>query len=179
MGEKQEDNQLVPINSNTSKESNIKELPKFKIVSEGGLKYIADAQTGNIVSKGYHDFEVYRNEGSEGRPTFVTLLGKKGAVKRALRLSEDNNGSPYFEESPEDFHDMEVREDLGNLILVQTGSMKHIVNPSTGTKASEGYHDFYEKDGKLYGKSGAFTEEVDVSGLRPNTEFLLEEENPS
>ena len=179
MNEDKKDNQLVSIHRNTSKETIKKELPNFQIVSKGGFKYVADAQTGNIISKGYHDFEVYRREGSEGQPTFVTLLGEKGAMKRALRLSEDKEGSPFFEESPESFHSMEVREDLGDLIIIRIGGVKYIVNPSTGTKASRGYHKYYEKDGKIYGELGALTEEIDISGLKPNTEYLLEDENPS
>ena len=174
MGENQEDSLINSIRRKIRKE-NISEPPKFKIVSKREYKYIADAKTGNIVSNGYDKFEVHRREGSEGQPTFVTLLGKKGSKFHALRLEEDSKGSQYFEESAEDFHDMEVREDLGDLILIKSGAKKYVVNPSSGTKATKGYHEFYEKDGKLYGQLGATTEEVDVGDLEPRAEYLLEE----
>ncbi len=132
------------------------ETGKYRLVQKGALKYIADKH-GHVVSDGFHSFSVF--EHSEGDTKIVGILGRIGADTRALRppTLED----PVFRSSPEGFHDIEFRKDLGDRFAINIGAMKYLIN-NHGEKITGGYHEFFIRDGKMFGQTGPFVEEVKV-----------------
>lgn len=128
---------------------------KYGFVREGGLVYIVD-EAGNKVSDGYHSYELFTSSAPDGTE-IKGILAKLGAMSVALRPpTEENN---RFQPSAEKFHDIHYRADLGGVFVTQTGAMQQIVDndgrPITGT-----YHEFFMRDGKLYGKMGAHIEQI-------------------
>ena len=94
------------------------ELPQFRIKHEGPLQFIVDA-SGRKVSKGYHDFEVFRYE--EGSNQVAALLGIYGATKFVLKIPSEEGGE--FKESSDRFHEIEYRPDLDGLLVTRAGAV--------------------------------------------------------
>jgi|GEM_PF-2752253 len=127
------------------------EMPNgYSFEREGSVFYIVNPD-GQRVSNGYHSFEVF-NEGEHR-----ALVGQLGAIGRILKIPE--NKDDFFEESQAEFHDLHFQQDVQRLIS-KTGAMNYIIDPMTGQEISDGYHEFFMKDGKLYGRKGATVEEV-------------------
>lgn len=122
----------------------------YHLSSIGGLYAIANSKN-KIVSKGYHDFSKFEYGGNVG------IIGSLGADNRVLRIPDKEND--FFIESPISFHSLRFDDDLG-LLISQTGGMSYIVNAETGEAASKGYHDFFMKNGELFGVTGAREERV-------------------
>lgn len=135
------------------------EMGKYRMVQKGALKYIADKR-GRIVSDGFHSFSVF--EHNEGDTKIVGILGKLGADTRALR--PPTSGDPVFRSSPEGFHEIEFRGDLGGRFAIKIGALKYLINDQ-GRKISGGYHEFFIRGGKIIGQIGVDEEEVKIPGV--------------
>jgi len=137
--------------------SEVSHIGEYKILRRGSLKYIVDF-SGNIVSDGYHSFSIFRQE--DDNRTIVGLIGELGAMKYALNppTAKDN----HFRASPEGFHDLVYRKDLGNRFVISRGAAHYLVD-SVGKIISKGYHEFAFKDGKIFGIIGSHIEEVALS----------------
>lgn len=141
---------LPAIQEMTTEEKKITE--QYSIIKEGAMKYITNSR-GKIVSEGYHDFKVIRHG------ELLALIGQTGAMQRLLKMPTSEEG--FFEESPAEFHELRFNNELG-LLIAKEGAMQFILDMNTGEKISEGYHSFFEKNGKLYGRMGARMEEIDT-----------------
>lgn len=125
---------------------------KYSILKRGSLKYIVNP-LGKIVSGGYHEFKVFKHG------NMFALLGKLGAIERLLK--PPRNIDDFFEESPVKFHNLNFDDKLG-LLIAKRGARKYIIDMNTGEEISRGYHEFFRKDGKLWGCMGAVEEEVQL-----------------
>lgn len=123
---------------------------------EGALIYIVDS-TGNKLSSGYHDFKLFKKR--VGDTEITALIGELGGMKSLLKMPE--NPGDFFEEMKTKFHELEINDELG-LILVKTGALKKILDPNTGKAMGKGYHDFFWREGRLYGVLGSSVEEVAI-----------------
>lgn len=133
---------------------------KYHFVKQGSLTYIVD-ETGDKVSDGYHEFEIFKAE-AEGGSEIRGILASLGAKKKVLSPPTEDN--PKFRASEEEFHELHYRPDLGGVFTTKTGAMQHIVG-SDGKPASKGYHDIYRSGDKIYGKVGARVEEINNTPL--------------
>lgn len=129
-------------------------VEKFKLIKKGSLQYITNLN-GEIISNGYHDFELFID--NEEDPHIVGLIGVLGAGKYALQLPTDEH--PFFKPSEESFHELEFRPDLGDRVVGTLGAMQYILN-EFGQRISKGFHKFTMKDGKIYGQTGTSIQET-------------------
>ncbi|MCK4540008.1 hypothetical protein KAU09_02545 [Candidatus Parcubacteria bacterium] len=133
----------------------------YRILKKGALKYIIN-NDGKIVSEGYHEFDIFKHD------NVIALIGRKGAMQNLLKTPQ--NLDDFFEESPEDFHDIYFDDSLG-LMIVSTGAMNYVLDMQTGQKISKGYHEIVKRGDKLYGQIGATEEEIEFIASKqiPNT----------
>ncbi len=134
----------------------------YTIVTRGSVSFLAD-KSGNIVSKGYHEFKVFTVTTEQGAE-LKGIIGETGALKYALKPPTEDNS--MFEPSKEGFHDMEYRGDLGGVFVTRTGATSTIVD-GEGRSITNEYHEIFSRDNKLYGKVGAREEEIQ---FRPQVE---------
>lgn len=125
---------------------------RYSIIERGALSYIKNSK-GKIVSNGHHDFKVLRHG------DIMCLIGKTGACSKILKTPETEDG--FFEESPIRFHEIHFDDELGLLISTE-GANNFIIDMNTASKVSKGYHEFFKKDGKLYGRKGSKEEEINL-----------------
>ena len=139
-----------------SKVRNLSEyLPGYSVHSKGALNYITNPK-GKIVSRGYHEFQVFKQGDA------VALVGMVGAIGNLLKLPCDEDD--VFEESEVGFHEIYFDSET-QLLLAKTGAKSYIVDPATGRKISDGYHEFFWKMGTLYGRIGAVEHRVHLEDV--------------
>ena len=124
----------------------------YQILQKGALKYIGNNE-GQIVSKGYHEFKVFKHN------DIVAIVGQEGAKYKLLKIPQNLDG--FFEESPARFHEIIFDDELG-LIIASAGAMSCILDMQTGQEISKNYHSIFKRGGKLYGKTGTHEEEIEL-----------------
>ena len=50
--------------------------------------------------------------------------------------------------------------------------MSFIINPDSGEQITKGYHEIYEKNGRLFGSIGSSEEEIDLSVSKKVSKLL-------
>ncbi len=132
----------------------IEELPTYSIKQEGGFSHIVNAK-GEKVSDSYHELKQFKVGDASA------WIGKLGAMERLLKPPHTEDG--LFEESGAKFHLLKYDKKL-RLLLATTGALSYVVDPRSAQEISGGYHDFFWRDGKLYGRTGSTEEEVVLEG---------------
>jgi hypothetical protein len=132
------------------------------------LSYITD-DTGREISEGYHELMLFIVPSGYKHPQLRGLIGKIGATSYVLRPPTEDD--PRFVQSKEGFHELEFRADLGGCFVARTGAMKTIVGPE-GVPATKGYHEFFMRDGKLFGQTDYSIEEVNIVHNKGNPKLL-------
>ncbi len=127
------------------------------MVQEGSLFYITD-NVGRKISDGFHEFKLFVVASDDNRLQIRGLIGKIGAMSQALRPPTKDN--PRFVAS-EEFHELEFRVDLGGYFVAKTGALNSIMGPD-GKAVTKGYHEFFVRDGKIFGRMGDKIEEIDL-----------------
>ena len=159
-----DENSLEVQRALTQRETGRENSGGYGIRRDGVLSFIVDAQ-GNKVSPGYHEFEIFRAK--DGDTEIKSIMGRRGGVSYLLKFPE-NEGS-HFEEVTRPFHDVAFREDLDGLLTTKLGAMWYIVDSETGKNLTEGYHEIYKENGKIYGKVGAHVTEIKIQNKLSHT----------
>lgn len=137
--------------------------PKYQIISQGALKFIADSR-GNILSEGFHDFKPFRATTPQGE--YHLLIGSLGSKSVVLNLSSDGNSIISVSE---EFHSIAFSSEL-KAFTIKNGALTWIIDPLTGCPAHKtGYHSIERHNNEFFGRIGATKEKIEFHQTPPNT----------